>query len=429
VQNLGGNIKKLFIMNSKQIPLVVFLFCIQFVSGQSGLGILDLYNDASLGSRAKTLTEEVRANGGSFQSKKGDIFFIATATPAKSMKEKRVSLDYVNGKLTVTIGTQNYYPNLPLWQLVPIVQFADSPYNAAFTASGDTIGDKEAQCKYHRAFLDNLLGLRLFQSNLLNQPDIIWNIPIDAQRKYLLAQSEKGFVPRMDTTVFKTIYNELSGGMRKFTSFLLTDKDVNITFETVGSELVLSGLPYYCFTKTEVNNASIDNIRKKLDACYDEIDECAKRFLKEKYSPKLSAKTNLKGLLEILNENKVQESFDTYSTYYLKSALGKLDSLNRLSNESIGIKYVILDEYTDSFKRNWPLLKKYNPLVYSAVENTSQWAAFFRYVIKTNPRNWDEFVTKMRMVKITDTPPIKTPTSFETNYFRIFEDLNPDEKK
>lgn len=412
-------------MNYRNIPLIIFLFCTQFVFGQSGLGILDLYNDASLGLRAKSLTEEIRVNNNSFISKKGDIFFVAIATPVKSLKDKKVSLDYVNGKFVVTIGGQSFYPELPVWQLIPIANFADSPYNSAFTAAGDTVDNKEAQCKYHRAFLDNLLGLRLFEANLLNQPDIIWNLPVDAQRKYLLAQSEKGFVPRLDTVILKTLYNELSGGKKKFSSYILTDKDVNITFETIGSELTFSGVPYYCFTKSEIDTASIRQIRKQLDDCYDDIDENAKLFLKEKYTSKLSAKNNLRGLLEVLNENQMRESSNVYTVHYLKTALSRLDSLNNMSNESLGIKFSILNEYSESFKRNWPLLKKYNPVVYSAVENTSHWSAFFKYVIKTNPRNWENFITKIRAAKITDTPAIKTPTSYEINYFRIFDELNP----
>jgi hypothetical protein len=416
--------KKIDKMNNRYISLVVFLCCSQFIFGQSGLGILDLYHDASLSLKARTITANASIGNYTFHSVVGGISFQTTATPAKNLENERVSLDYLDGKLVVTVGKQSYYPDLPVWQLAPIAIFANSAYSVAFSASGDTVNNKEAQCKYHPAFLNNLLGLRLFQADLLNQPDIIWNIPIDADRNYLLAQSEHNFTPRPDSLIMNTLYDDLIGDERNFTSYVLTDKAANITFDVNESTFKLSGNPYYYFTKTVADTANIGKLRQQLDNCYNDIDKYAQLLLQDKYTPGLDSRTHLQDLTKVLDENKDKEKNNPYAIFYIRKNLETLSSLNALTDNEIGINFVTLDEYSNTFKKNWPLLKTYNPLVYTAVENTAQWAAFFRYVIKANPNNWTEFMGKIDKLKITDTPAIKTPTAFEINYFRIFDELN-----
>jgi len=105
------------------------------------------------------------------------------------------------------------------------------------------------------------------------------------------------------------------------------------------------------------------------------------------------------------------------------SAISRLDSLNTLSDAQIGIKFAVLNQYSISFnENNWELLKEYNPPVYSAIENIAQWAAFFRYVKKTNPVNWSNFVEKISGRSVKDAPVIDTPTAYEINYFKLIDE-------
>jgi len=322
--------------------------------------------------------------------------------------------------LIVTIGTRTLYPALPFWQLAPIVNFANSPYTVAVSQLGDTIGNREAECKFHPAFLNNLLGLRLFQADFLNMTDILWDIPVDAQRRYILASSEQGFTPVRDSIIHRKIYEKLVNGA--FTSFVLTDKDVNIVFEIDESGLKFSGKPYYCFTKTQLDMENIRKLRTELIECYEDIESRAKVVLKDKYSPAIDPQTNLDGLVKALNNIKQEQNFNSYTMDYLENSIIKLDSLNKLTDAEIGIQFRVLDEYTESFKSYWDLLKKYNPPVYSAVENVSQWSAFFRYVRKVNPDNWSIFIRKVERNGKWDAPAAQTPTSSEINYFRYFDE-------
>jgi hypothetical protein len=338
--------------------------------------------------------------------------FQAIAAPANRLSNEIISVDYVNNRFVVTIGKYSFYPGLPDWQLVPIVYFANSSYQGTVTSAGDT-QNGEAQYKYHPAFLDNLLGLRLFQANLLNIPESLGDIPKDEQGAYIYVQSEKPLAAQW-RNVYEIISGELNKNRSKFTSYILTDKGENIVFDTDGKNLKFTGNPYYLFIKTDKDNERIENLRTEVETYYKEIEEDAKVFLRDKYSPALNPRTNLNGLLKVLDANRQNEVYNPYSLYFIKNKVEKLNALNRLTDEELmGIRTQTVDDFTSSFRKNWNLLKQYNPVVYTAVENTSRWAAFFRYIRLTNPNNWTAFLDKVERINLRNMPPVQTPTSIE----------------
>jgi len=400
--------------------LIVLIFCFSITYSQSAINILDLYHDSFPDKTALIVTARAQIGDYTFHATYGGVSFEAVASPAEDLKNESVSLDFVDNRLIVTIGAKTFYPALPYWQLAPVVIFADTPYTVAVSELGDTVNNKEAQCKFHPAFLNNLLGLRLFQADLLNQTDILWDLPIDAQRNYILASSEQPFTPVRDSTLHRAIYEKLAAG--GFTSFVLTDKDVPVVFSINDSDLKFSGNPYYYFTKTEVNTENVRQLQAQVLDCYDNIDTHAKLLLKADYTPALNPRTHLEDLKKALDKIKQGDVFNPYSMYNVRKAINKLDSLNNLTNDQIGIQFQVMNNYTESFNPYWDLLKKFNPIVYSAVENTSHWSAFFRYVRRMNPENWAQFVTKVENNGTWDAPPVQTPTSSDINYFRYFDE-------
>jgi len=410
----------------KGLYLIALIFCYSLTYSQSAINILDLYHDPLPDMTARIITANASIGDYKFHANIGGISFQAVASPAENLKSESVSLDFANNRLAVQIGTKTFYPDLPVWQLIPIVYFTDSPYTVAVSQLGDTTDNKEAQCKFHPAFLNNLLGLRLFQADLLNQTDILWDLPIDAQRNYILAPSEQPFTPVRDSTLHRAIYEKLATG--DFTSFVLTDKDATIAFDIDESGLKLSGNPYYYFTNTEVNTENVQRLREQALDCYDNIESNAKILLKERYTQALNPRTHLNDLLNVLNKLKQEKVFNPYSMYSIEKSVTALDSLNKMTDAQIGIKFQVKEEYTESFKSYWNLLKKFNPLVYSAVENTSRWSAFFRYVRQMNPENWTQFVKKVEDNSIPDAPAVQTPTSSDINYFRYFDEREKNKK-
>jgi len=421
--NLSYNMRNFKRFNSILTWLVVLLLYSTITYGQRSLNIIDLYSDYLLSKQARTIQEKANVGDLSFHQSIGGVAFESVATPSGTIGNNKISLDYDMDRFSITIGDQRIYPEIPEWQLIPTVIFADSPYQVLFSSLGDTIGSHEAQCLYHPAFLNTLAGLRIFQTDLLNIPGVLWDLPKDNGGKYIIAPSEKPFTPKENKETEQNLYDALSGNGRPFTSYILTDKDANIGFDIQGEQLQFTGHPYYFFTKNESDMNHINDLRKELEKTYTEIETNAKIFLGTKYTSNLNPKTNLGGLLKVLKDNRNDEIYNPYAMHDVVSAISRLDSLNSLSDAKIGIKFTVLNQYSTTFnENNWELLKKFNPLVYSTAENIAQWAAFFRYVKKTNPTNWNSFVGKISGRTVKDAPQTDTPTTYEINYFKLIDE-------
>ena len=93
----------------------------------------------------------------------GGVAFIQTAVPTFEIDGLELSCDIADNSASVAINDTVYELPLEVWQLQAIVNFADASGNAAVTL----FGGKECRIKYHEAFIDNLMGLRLLQVDLM----------------------------------------------------------------------------------------------------------------------------------------------------------------------------------------------------------------------------------------------------------------------
>jgi hypothetical protein len=402
--------------------LVFLLLCSTITYGQKSLNIIDLYYDYLLNKPARSIQAKANLGVYGFHEGIGGIAFESVATPSSAIGNSKISLDYESNRFSVTINGQKIYPELPDWQLIPTAIFADSHYQVLFSPLGVADKNEEAQCRYHPAFLNTLAGLRIFEADLLNLPNMLWDLPKNPEGEYILAQSEESFTPQMNEEIEQKLYDDLCGDGKPFSSYVLTDKNANISFDIQDKQIQFTGHPYYLFTKNESNLEHIDNLKKKLEQIYNDIETNSKIFLGSKYSSNLNPRKNLGGLLKVLEDNRNEETFNPYAMHAVVTAIGKLDSLNSLNDAEIGIKLSVLNQYSATFNENWELLKQYNPPVYSTVENIAQWAAFFRYVKKTNPANWNSFTGKISTRTVKDAPKVDTPTSYDINYFKLIEE-------
>jgi hypothetical protein len=384
--------------------------------------VLNLHNDTSIPVQGQIIDAKADVGKLSYHSQIGGVAFEAVAKPAGGLENKTVSLDFQSNKFTVTVDGKTFYPKLPDWQLIPIAAFADSPYNVAFSALGDTTDNRQAQCLYHPAFWNTLCGLRIFQADVLNIPGVLWDLPKDNSKNYILADSEKSYTPEKDSIINKWLYDALSGNGRQFTSFVLTDKDENFVFSADGSFFKISGHPYYYFTKNVLDEQKISRLKSKSEEAYKDLEENAAIFLGEEYTPDLNPKTNLAGLKRKIEANKDKAKFNQFPYYKIGVDFAILDSLNNLPDSELGVTFKTLDSFTETFRSNWSRLKRYNPTLYSSLEDIARWTAFFRYVKKTNPENWTSFVQKVQKKRIADAPTVNTPTSFGIDYLRIFSE-------
>ena len=305
----------------------------------------------------------------------GGVAFIQTAVPTFEIDGLELSCDIADNSANVAINDTVYELPLEVWQLQSIVNFADASGNAAVTL----YGDEESPIKYHEAFIDNLMGLRLLQVDLmfsyLNAAEVglfpaLGGEYIFSPNEHNMYESGKyrdGMVQAYTSyteelldyldarslldTVKNMRYEELSGvyytsvalsafsvysilwmyGMPEPDTYIYTDYDQSINFSSVGQNIVFDGAPYYLFAHwTE-------------DGSEAEID----------------------------------------------------------------------DEWTSVWKglSDMDMIFWINPIVYDSAIKCCQWSAFFRYVKANYPDEWRSFKADVQRLRY-DAPEVVTPINF-----------------
>ncbi|GHV34699.1 hypothetical protein FACS1894178_2720 [Bacteroidia bacterium] len=410
--------------------LILLLLCVsQIALGQCYiLGKMETFCDINMSAQARSMAIKADIGNPVFHSEVGGLAFEGIAKPAKNIIGQTVSVDYMNNQFVVTVGNQNFYPELPKWQLVPISNFADDEYQSVFTIFGkETVNGQNVKCLYHKAFVDELLGLRMFQADLVwMYADAVFELPKDNNGKYLLGDNETppqsiNYGNQSDIDRYNK-YVALSQSRPEATSYVLTDKNVDIVFNTTNDKFTLTGTPYYFFTHTSVDAKKAAELDAKIDNVYKEIEMYAKSVLKEKYSNKINIRTNPNAFNNALN-NKIIELNNDISAGKTIPA-GMYQAVNNLNNaiernnslikqRENCMKFYTLDSYTNSMKQHWSFLKECNPALFGAIENTVRWAAFFRYVKENNQENWENFIEKINTIIIDDAPAVTTPIDYK----------------
>jgi hypothetical protein len=133
---------------------------------------------------AESTPLRIGLRSGRYVSRIGGVTFETVATPTPGLSIASISLTYNPSKwdgqrFATTINGREYLLPEYDWQLIPIVQFAESNSTACFTLFG-SLSDPELQralqltpmmtggepaqiVSFHSAFQDTLVGLRLFQ--------------------------------------------------------------------------------------------------------------------------------------------------------------------------------------------------------------------------------------------------------------------------
>lgn len=112
-------------------------------------------------------------NSYNFVGKVGGVSFEQVANPDTEIADKAIQLLYDQNasdgtRLVVEIGATTVHPKIADWLLIPIAHFSNSDYTAATSLFGDGPDNKNFYyIQYHPAFQDTLLGLRLFQADIL----------------------------------------------------------------------------------------------------------------------------------------------------------------------------------------------------------------------------------------------------------------------
>jgi hypothetical protein len=393
--------------------IISFILAITIVSQSFAafqFGNYSMASHAGRGTLRTTFAGSAGLHSFGFVGRVGGVNFESTAFLNHHLKGDTVTLDYQSknedGKrLKVYIG--NYFlsflpylgsfgesiykmtgnkianPRIYDWQLKPIAEYADSEYSGVVSLFGEGEDRRNNYyIEYHPAFEDTVLGLRLFQADImLINPDELAVIP-KQDDKVFLEKGEKEANPELfykAVSEVKSIFDK-----NHIESWVLTDvkhiegesQDGEIS---MGDEIKIDVNPYYYFWKKDTHDA----------------EQYEKQFL-----------------------NDIKKAMMSDDITAMQQLLGGIipsskEEMNKIIGDKIKekIKVIPVDEAIKELK-NSKLLSELNPAVFDAVNKTAQYAALFRLVKKEDSSNWSDFIEEINTVQISK---IETPSVWARN--------------
>lgn len=249
---------------------LVTTFTFSFSAGQTlpgiHLGELEFQQATNNLSRQKKMLKETMSPRGItslFTLKVGGVAFVQVAQPSFKIESFSLQCDPDNNSAYAIINGHRHSIPLETWQLMPIVEYANSNDHAVVTL----FGTEECGTLFHNAFIDKLLGLRLLQTDLLLagkylQKDHRGELPtFNGSETPILAESEKMlYNPHVfvasSLKASKNIDSLKKSLGEYYTSYVFTDFVDSVTgdsikFNVMDDSLVIEGFPYYYFIRTD----------------------------------------------------------------------------------------------------------------------------------------------------------------------------------
>lgn len=304
-----------------------------------------------------------------FCARIGGVAFVQVAEPAFPVESISLICDKDSNAAFAMINGEKYRIPLGVWELEPIVKYANSPFNAAVTL----YGTGESRVKFHEAFIDKLMGLRVLQTDLLlasNYLEPVDRIKLPANQNGVQVMSESEKNDWHVDSVLCRLFHETSPDTlslfssyliekakdsigEDFTTYIYTDFGEPITFDIVNGNISISGRPYYRFTR---NDEIVE-----VDETYDEVlifldsltlkskvysSGIASRAYQASAMPKV---TNIRKIADSKKDKhtKAQESFKIMDYYKMHDSLRLTSSISLFSLNYIFLSET-LTEYVDS---------------------------------------------------------------------------------
>ncbi len=425
----------------RAVCLILILLCWVNVYAQFDLGPNRLL-DAPAPTLSGPRHVNIRLRSRGFVGRVGGVAFGATAAPRNQHTFTDLSLSYRpehrdGSRLRVTAGGREFTAPIYDWQLIPIAKFADSPYKTCVTLFGDLDDPEQARAvvqngdgvmNYHPAFVNTLLGLRLFQLDILISEPYATELPAQ-NGKYVLGRGES----QPDSNANIGGWNDLVGlrvqlntrhGV-KTRSYVINDEGRDIRFDFDGGGLRISGEPYVYFWlyKSELPGYDKAAARERITA--ETIGEAQRSLPKGAGRAAAEQSAYIKMLLELIKEDETEEETDSlpaslarvlkFNGYaarhkYLKGftteSIRSVVIGKRLRSDALTV--VPLPEYSQRISAETAMMRRVNPAVWDAGVNVMRYAAFFRYYKARYPAGWQALLARLGRVEVS--PPVRTPT-------------------
>ena len=394
----------------KQLFLILFACLLLPVLARAGLqlaGFTFAYAPAKSLSVTTHLSKGLKSYG--FVSGVGGVAFGAIASPQNNITVMDIKYDSKKpdgNRLVVIIKAEDgkrheIVAPVADWIMIPIARFANRDQHAIFTLFGN-LKDEQQEKKwrkqharilnYHPAVENTLIGLRLFQADLLAFHPAGGSLLKDAGQ-YVKGTGEDGFSLNLEARgEIEKLYGKT--GAR---SYVICDQNQNITFSHDASVLKLEGFPYWaCWRlKKDLKDIYIDYIRQSVMDHQSEIIAETKRAYEKQ----------MKGSQEIQDSQIKAFMRPIVKKYQLKALQDKAAFNNYVDSHDLMIS---LDNGSKELSGKMRELKGGNPVVYNALTTSMRYAAFFRYVKKEKPLQFAAFVKSVGGVSVS--PDVMTPT-------------------
>lgn len=375
-----------------------------------------------------------------FSAAVGGVAFDQIARADAGLVVQDLSLEYRpdlpdGGRLWLIVNGNKIAAPLHDWQLVPIARFADSPYYSCFTLFGqltDSAKEKEVLerggriLNYHPALVNTLLGLRIFQLDILIVNESADDLPKDGGR-FVLGSGES--VPNMKMNeigmrVFHYYLNNVKSDLKQtHRSYVICDYGQDIRFNLHGNTLNMTGSPYYYFWIYRFDQPGYDPkaAAKKVEDQIREGMEAARKADPGGFDPRnwlievllvqtreYEAGYRIYSSGTIVDLISIQEE-DSRRSFLMGYATNSLyDMLFSMRADMDAHQVIHLKEYSDLVSSKPYLLRDINPAVCDAGVNTMRYSAFFRFCKRDFPEKWQKFMEQIEKAAVE--PPIITPT-------------------
>ena len=359
----------------------------------------------------------------------GGIAFTQQAIPDFSVSSFDIYYSNTENVAYVTINGQRITIPVELFELQPIVNFADSENDVVMTMYGAQYGminNCESQnILFHPAFIDNIMGLRLLQVDAMTYLGGNNGLfPIFSDDTFCLTQSERSLYRQMEDQLMlnnvcykesgQSAFNRINYILKEgnVNTYIYTDINQPIHFSVNDRGISFKGLPYYQLSTADITEADpliyyyyTKTIFNLLSPFFTEEQyKSVEQFFNQ---PNKTDEQKAKELMERINEG-----FDAFGNPELSKTFYSLMA------QSFPM-FVSANDVTDELKADPDLIRQLNPIVYKEVDDICLWSAFFRYVKNNYKSKWNQFVTQVNSAK-PDAPIVQTPIGIYDPYENLW---------
>lgn len=385
----------------------------------------------------------------------GGIAFTQQAVPDFNVRDVDVYYSSEDNKAHISINGQYIIIPLEMFELQPIVNYANSEDEVLMTLYGGwygTINNSESQeILFHPAFIDNMMGLRLLQVDAMTMLEgKNGEFPVIDGGTLCMTNSESEKYSKLNQQLEGKGSNYIDNGRKAYqeiiqilpsniSSYIYTDINQPIHFSIDNNSISFSGLPYYQFSTIAENDVDplsyyyyMKFVFNNYENLLPSIIESQRELIIEIYEPYFNEE-EMTALLDTL-----QSSYEEYYASIAKAFAefdnqpGKSDEqkaneliqkiqeglqelempeLTQLIQSDLSLAFpmqVSANEVTNELIKRPELIRQLNPIVYQEVDDICHWSALFRFVKTSNLSAWTKFVSQVNAAT-PEGPAVKTP--------------------